>query len=287
MSYTELLAEWSDLLERRATFREALGHYAGILTAWSRWPSHRIAPLRWSVDECRERWRRGVPLLAETTPGIPSDDLDDLLSPALEFLTAAGHDVGALRRFAEAWDDGAVEPAAFLPERGRLGSLTLEERFGLAQPCVGFLAYVTMRPILDAYFAECRPHFTEPVWSLGVCPFCGAPPGFADLVEDGRRRLSCHFCGAGWTFSRMQCPHCGSQNATDMVRYQAENKEEGYHLTACGACHGYLKELDRRVRWNAGSALIEDWGSPHFDLTAHRKGYWRPIPTLVEVTAPA
>jgi hypothetical protein len=74
------------------------------------------------VDECRERWRRGVPLLAETTPGIPSNDLDDLLSPALEFLTAAGHDVGALRRFAEAWDDGAVEPAVFLPERGRLGS---------------------------------------------------------------------------------------------------------------------------------------------------------------------
>jgi len=97
MSYTELLAEWSDLLERRATFRETLGHYAGILTAWSRWPSQRIAPLRWSVDECRER----------------------------------------------------------------------------------------------------------------------------------------------------------------------------------------------RVRWNAGSALIEDWGSPHFDLTAHRTGYWRPIPTLVEVTAPA
>jgi hypothetical protein len=55
MSYAELLAEWSALLERRPTFREALGHYAGILTAWSQWPSHRIAPLRWSVDECRER----------------------------------------------------------------------------------------------------------------------------------------------------------------------------------------------------------------------------------------
>lgn len=101
MSDAKLLEEWSDLLERRPTFREALGHYAGILTAWSRWPSHRIVSLRWSVDE------------------------------------------------------------------------------------------------------------------------------------------------------------------------------------------GYLKELDRRVRWNAGSALIEDWSSPHLDLTAHRTGYWRPIPTLVEVTAPA
>jgi hypothetical protein len=55
MSYAELLAEWSALLERRPTFREALGRYAGILTAWSQWPSHRIAPLCWSVDECRER----------------------------------------------------------------------------------------------------------------------------------------------------------------------------------------------------------------------------------------
>jgi hypothetical protein len=38
----------------------------------------------------------------------------------------------------------------------------------------------------------------DSVWGLGVCPFCGAPPGFGDLVEEGRRRLACHYCGGGW-----------------------------------------------------------------------------------------
>ena len=67
------------------------------------------------------------------------------------------------------------------------------------------------------------------------------------------------------------------------MRFQGEEREEGYLLGACQACHGYVKELDRRVRWNAGSALVEDWGSPHLDLVARRRGYWRGIPTLVQL----
>jgi hypothetical protein len=44
-----------------------------------------------------------------------------------------------------------------------------------------------------------------------------------------------------------------------------------------------MKELDRRVRWNGGPALVEDWGSPHFDLVAHREGYWRPLTPPLEL----
>jgi len=64
---------------------------------------------------------------------------------------------------------------------------------------------------------------------------------------------------------------------------RAEEKDEGYSISTCKACHGYLKEVDRRLRWNAGSALVEDWGSPHLDLFAHRAGYWRAIPTLIQL----
>jgi formate dehydrogenase maturation protein FdhE len=67
------------------------------------------------------------------------------------------------------------------------------------------------------------------------------------------------------------------------VRFQGEDREEGYLISACRACHVYLKELDRRVRWNAGSALVEDWGSPHLDVFAHRSGYRREVPTLIEL----
>lgn len=283
MSYATLREEWRDLLERRPTFREPLAPYGRILEAWAGWPEGRVAPLRWGLEECRQRWQRGVPLLDEASPSIRPEDMEDLLSPVLEFLLMLGEEAAALQRFAEAWDRGEAGLSDLFAGKGRVGSASLQERTGLSQECLAFLACGSLRPILEAYFLDCHPHLTESPWDLGVCPLCGAPPGFTDLLEDGRRRLACHLCGAGWIFSRLRCPHCGSRNAKDFVRLLAEDKEEGYVIAACKACNGYLKELDRRVRWNAGSALVEDWGSPHLDLVAHREGYWRALPTLIQL----
>jgi FdhE protein len=284
-----LREEWAALLDRRPTFREPLAPYALLLDAWAAVPGRPIPPLGWSAEECRARWRRGVPLLAESRPVIPPAALEELVGAALEFLAAAGEAGEALQALAEAWDRGAVGPEALFPERGRLGSAALQGATGLSPEALGLVATVSLRPILAAYFAESRGHLTAGAWDLGVCPFCGAPPGFGDLGEDGQRRLACHVCAGGWGFARLQCPHCGTRRPQDLVRLQGEEREEGYLISACEACHGYLKELDRRVRWNAGSALVEDWGSPHLDLVARRKGYWRGIPTLVQLqpSAPA
>jgi formate dehydrogenase maturation protein FdhE len=205
------------------------------------------------------------------------------LGPALDVLAALAEDP---REFAEAWDREEIGPGALLPERGRIGSVEVQARVQLSQDALAFLAVAGLRPALAAYFAECREHVRDGEWSLGVCPCCGAPPGFADLVEDGRRRLACHLCGTSWTFARLECPLCGARDARDVVRLVAEAADEGYAITACRACRGYVKELDRRVRWNAGGALVEDWGSPHLDLIAHRQEYWRPIPTLVQLVPP-
>jgi FdhE protein len=157
---------------------------------------------------------------------------------------------------------------------------------GVSGELLGFLACASLRPILEAYFAECRPHLAEGTWSLGTCPFCGAPPAFADLIEDGRRRLACHLCGGGWIFSRACCPFCGTVAARDLIRLLPDGTEEGYAVEACRPCGGFVKELDRRVRWNGGSALVEDWGSPHLDLVAERAGYRRAVPTLVQLQRP-
>jgi len=37
------------------------------------------------------------------------------------------------------------------------------------------------------------------------------------------------------------------------------------------------------VRWNGAGPLVEDWGSPHLDLIAVREGYWRAVPSLVQL----
>jgi Protein involved in formate dehydrogenase formation len=279
-----LLSEWEDLLQRRPALRETLEPLSGVLSAWEAWVPDPIAPLAWTKEACHACWARGEPLLAGAPPVIQPDSLEDLLGPGLDVLAGLEENVHV---FAEGWDRGEIEPAGLFPQRGRIGSLEVQERGQLSQEALAFLAVAGLRPALAAYFAECRQYITASEWDLGVCPCCGAPPGFADLLEDGRRQLACHLCAASWTFARLVCPLCGNRTSKDFVRLLAEGADEGYAMAACRACRGYVKELDRRLRWNAGSALVEDWGSPHLDFIAHRQDYWRPIPTLVQLIPPA
>ena len=282
MALGTLRAEWEDLLERRPAFRTTLTVYGDVLDHWARWSPARLAPLAWSAQECRQRWERSVPLLREAPSAIAVDDLEDLLGGLMERLAELREDVAAaLQRLAEAWDRGALGPEALFPTPGRIGSGAVEATSGLAPELVAFLAYGSLRPPLEVYFASARAHLSEHVWNLGVCPFCGGPPGFSDVLEDGRRRLACHLCGGGWPYSRMKCPFCGTERTQDLVRLEPEDQDKGYVVIACRRCHAYVKELDRRVRWNGQSALIEDWGSPHFDLVAQRAGYRRPVPAPI------
>lgn len=288
MTGLDLRQEWADLLRRREGFRSALGPYGELLARWAGWPAERPGALGWSAAECRTRWERGVPLAADAPPAFRADDLEDLLGAAMELVAGVDdRQAPALQRLAQAWDRGEVGPAALLPAPGRIGSGAVEQTTGLPPEVVGFLACASLRPALEAYFAPCRAHLADGVWTLGACPWCGAPPGFTDVIEEGRRRLACHLCGGGWVFAKTRCPFCGVEGAKNLVRLAPEDaKEEGYLISACRQCRAYLKELDRRVRWNGGPALVEDWGSPHFDLIARREGYWRAVPTLVDLAPP-
>jgi len=155
-------------------------------------------------------------------------------------------------------------------------------------PCdlLSFVTYLGLRPALEAYFAEVKGHFSPDLWDAGACPFCAAAPAFGDIGEDGKRWLCCALCGGRWTIGRLRCPFCDNRDAKTLTRLAAEGPEEGYIIEACDVCRGYLKGVDRRVRWNAASALIEDWGTPHLDLIARRKGYWRATPSLIQLVPP-
>jgi FdhE protein len=278
MERLDLREAWSDLLRRREAFAGTLAPYGQVIEHWAG-VSVTVPPAAWTADHCRSRWRQGLPLLAGDLL-VTADAVEDLVGAALAAVAAVRHDVAeGLSRFVEAWDQGAIGLASLYPARGRIGSL--DASVGLDQDVVGFVALVTLRPLLQPHFAGCRPHLADGDWTLGVCPFCGAPPGFGDVLEDGRRQLACHFCGGGWIFTRLRCPFCGNSETKDLSRLEPETTDQGYFIAVCKACRAYLKELDRRVRWNGGPALAEDWGSPHFDLVAERQGYWRPMAPLI------
>jgi FdhE protein len=286
--YPALMADWEALLGRRPALAEPLRFWTAILEGWAGWkPPAVLVPLILSPEECRQRWQAGRSLLADSVPEIPAASVEDLLGPVMERLAAdEPESVAALQRLAEAWDDGRVDATTLLPGLDRDPAIALQELFGLGSHLGAFLPVAALRPALETYFGGVR-ELPDGVWARGGCPWCGGAPAYGDLVEDGRRRLSCHVCGGAWIAARLRCPFCESWNSRDLVRLVAEDLDEGYFIEACRACHGYLKGVDRRQRWNAGGPLVEDWGSPHLDLYAAREGYWRSTPSLAHLLPPA
>jgi FdhE protein len=274
------------MLARRRAMGDALALWTSVLDGWRSWDDTGVTPLGWSGEECLERWERGVPLLAEAAPAIAPESLEELLGPLMERLAAAGPDDAlALGRFAAAWDAGTIGPASLFATSGKDGAPALQDEAGLPAHLAGFLAHAGLRPALETFFSRVRT-LPEGSWDRGFCPWCGGLPSYGDLLEDGRRRLSCHLCGAAWTAARLRCPFCQAWQSGDMVRLVAEGAEEGYFVEACLSCRGYLKGVDRRERWNAASPLVEDWASPHLDYYAAREGYWRGTPSLAQLLPP-
>lgn len=281
--YAGLCAEWREMLSRRRALGDALSLWTPVLEGWRDWDDRAVAPLTWTGEECRQRWERGVPLLADAAPAVSPESLEDLLGPLMERLAVGSHAAAeVLGRFAAAWDEGTVGPASLFPTSGKGGAAALQEELGMPPHLVAFLSHAGLRPALEAWFTRVRT-LPEGGWDLGFCPWCGGAPSYGDLMEDGRRRLSCHLCGGAWGAARLRCPFCQARHSSDMVRLVAEGSEEGYFVEACLACRGYLKGLDRRERWNGASPLVEDWASPHLDYYAAREGYWRASPSLAQL----
>ena len=63
--YAGLCAEWREMLSRRRALGDALSLWTPVLEGWRDWDDRAVAPLTWTGEECRQRWERGVPLLAD------------------------------------------------------------------------------------------------------------------------------------------------------------------------------------------------------------------------------
>src|SRR5262249_8607114 len=158
-------------------------------------------------------WERATPLISEAPPSLPAAEVEAVVGAGMDTLARVRGDAAEIRRFAQGWDRGTITLSDLLPGPGRLGSAKLETVTGLGAPAIGFLASTCLRPILDAYFAPVRRHLNDGQWDRSVCPFCGAPPGFSDVIDDGRRLLACHLCGGAWISSRTRCAYCGADAA--------------------------------------------------------------------------
>ncbi len=285
--FAALRSEWAARVARQGDLAAALGFWTPILDVWAEWRPAGAAALSWSAGECADRWKRGIPLLVEAKPELARPPIEELMGPLVERLAVAGPDeMQALRRFAEAWDAGAVGPADLFPLAGWAApdqhDAALGARLGVPTHFVALLAHAGLRPPLEAYFSAVR-FAPDGVWPSMACPWCGGPAAHAEIDARGRRRVACHLCGGAWTAAPACCPFCERREPGAVVRILEPLVADGDFVEACQHCRGYLKGVDRRRRPSAGSALVEDWGSPQLDLHAAERGYRRATPTLAHL----
>jgi FdhE protein len=278
-----LVAEWREALGRRPALATPLQLWTDLISRWADWELPPLAPLAWSAAACRERWERGVPLLAEASLALAPESVEPLLGPVIERIAGASlerHE--SLRRLAQAWDRGEIGPASLLPIDEKQGASMVAERFGLPGPLVAMLAVAALRPALTVFLASVR-ELPDGVWRPAGCPWCGSPAAWSDLQEDGRRRLACHTCAGAWSVPGRRCPFCETWQSGALEQLVARGIEEGYVVDGCRTCRGYIKGIDRRQRRRGHSALVEDWSTPHLDLIAERQGFRRPTAAITHL----
>ena len=108
------------------------------------------------------------------------------------------------------------------------------------------------------------------MWSQSHCPICGGRPNFTILSEEsGARELMCSRCASLWSYPRIGCPFCETEERP--IFYPSE---DGLHrLYVCGSCNRYLKGVDLRKARRVVYPRVERLLTVGMDLAAHQEGY--------------
>jgi FdhE protein len=140
----------------------------------------------------------------------------------------------------------------------------------LANHPVALAVGFALAPYLQRAADEILPRLDLTAWRRGHCPVCGGRPNFALLGEDtGARQLMCSRCTALWSYRRVGCPFCSTEE-----RPSYYSSEEGlYKLYVCAACKGYLKTVDLREARSVVQPVVERLLSVGMDLAAQQEGY--------------
>lgn len=147
----------------------------------------------------------------------------------------------------------------------------LAERSGLSGEFLFFMSGLSLAPSLRFLSSKVQENLDMLWWNEPFFPLCGESPAMASEEGDGRW-LYCSFCGMEWIYRGSGCLLCDTENEK-MIGAIRIRDEDGYYLSVCGNCNGYIKMIDREKILKGLDIRIIELVSLPLDIIARQKGY--------------
>lgn len=105
------------------------------------------------------------------------------------------------------------------------------------------------------------------------CPVCGGEPTIARVGEteasQGRgKELWCGQCATAWSFERVRCARCGTQNQSRLHYYNVEG-DDSHRIAVCDECEGYVRTVYQQDASAPFSFEVEDVAMAPLDAIAN------------------
>lgn len=223
-----------------------------------------------------DSFSKGAPILGKDDFLISQESLKkaaDALIPALEKgFPRITEQLGVVKK---AIDEGSLKPDLCISAMAEGCDESLEKTssdLGIEPGIVRLVLTRFLKPFAEKR-AESLKHLPDDfVWTKGYCPVCGSWPELSFLEgKEGRRWLRCSFCGHEWSFARVRCPFCETEDQEKMeIIFSQERAFERAEL--CYECMKYVVSVDARERLNV-VLEVAALGLVYLDVLAQEKGF--------------
>ncbi len=136
------------------------------------------------------------------------------------------------------------------------------------------LSQYALKAFLRAWRREVEGIVDVENWKQSHCPFCGSPPGLAEIQgKQSERHLRCLRCGADWPYPNLQCAFCGCDDYHQLGILWPESDVLKYSVITCQVCKRYIKTIASYAPSPVEKLAIEDLATLPLDWAAVEKGY--------------
>jgi len=133
------------------------------------------------------------------------------------------------------------------------------------------VASLAIRPFLSRTLELASRMVTLADWGRSWCPFCGAEPDFAVLLDDHHRALVCSRCLGRWPWEAVGCPWCPTRDRAQLPMFASRDRR--YRVYACQVCRRYLKAVDARHTSRPPMPPVDAIATLPLDAAAVQQGF--------------